>query len=136
MSPSDIEIMYCDTNVPSFNMAFRERGYQVLEADKTAGTVIGGIDVLKKLIGEGRININENSLQSRCPYFDGLQGWKEEVGAYAYHDKDKQLTLKEPDLPVDTHNHWCDAKRYLCYGQEGQQMKAEPSDPLDVEWTY
>ena len=136
LSKSDIQLMYADNNVPAFNKALREAGYPVVEADKSAGTIEAGVDTLKQLIGEGRILINKNSLQHRCPHYDGLQGWIEEVGAYAYETPERQAKLKNPDLPIDNHNHWCDAKRYMVYGEEGDNMSAMPVDDIYTDWEF
>lgn len=111
---SKIDTLWGDVAVPSFQMAFAEAGYPVMpNVDKD---IKGGIDSVKQIISEGRYLVNKGSMESRCPYYDGPQGFKEEVLAYQYMPKDKQRTARNPDLPIAENNHWLDERRYLLHG--------------------
>ena len=111
---SDIETCWGDTASPSFNMSLAEAGYPVVpEVDKD---IKGGIDSVKQAISDNRFFVNKTSLEERCPIYDGPQGFKEEVLAYAYLPKEKQITAANPDKPVDRHNHWADLTRYKLHG--------------------
>lgn len=109
-----LDTMWCDDNVPAFNLALRDAGFPVMEADKTDKK--GTIDTVKRLIRSERYKINSRSLDERDPWYEGPQGFKEEVLGYAYLPIEQQRISLKPDLPVETENHWCDALGYKLHG--------------------
>ena len=114
VAKSQIETVWPDTAVPSFNMSLREAGYPVMnEVDKD---IEGGIDSVKQIIGDNRFFVNATSLEDRCPVYDGPQGTKEEMLSYAYAPKERQFTMSKPDHPVDRNDHFMDLMRYLLHG--------------------
>ena len=111
---SAIDTVWADPSGASFNQSLAEAGYPVVP--KVDTDIIGGIDSVKQLISEGRYFVNTNSLEARCPFYEGPQGWKEEVLAYQYLPVDKQSTAASPDKPIDRYNHWMDDRRYKLHG--------------------
>lgn len=113
VSKSQIKAMFADTNVPGFNKSLRQAGYPVREAKKD---IVACIDSVKSIIGNNLFAINANSLESRDPTYSHPQGLKEEFTVYAYHPESVQETMINPLLPIDKHNHFCDAFGYLVSG--------------------
>ena len=111
---STIDTMWCDDNVPSFNMELREAGFPVHEADKTSKLAI--IDNMKSVIRDGRFFVNKYSLEERCPFYEGPQGIKQEILSYAYLPEEEQRLSRNPDIPIEENNHSLDGAGYQLFG--------------------
>ena len=105
---------WCDTNVPAFNEALRNRGYPVEEAVKT--DKVSNINTVKQVIRDNCLFVNKTSLEQRDVRYEGPQGIKEEILGYAYLSEDEQRTAANPEMPVLVNNHWCDALEYVISG--------------------
>lgn len=112
-----IETMVCDDTPPAFNRELREAGFPVYEAEKKDKR--GIINHVKEIIREDRLRVNRSSLINRCPFYEGPQGFGEEVLGYSYLSPEEQLTSKNPDIPIETENHFCDGLGYLLFHHRG-----------------
>ena len=112
-----ISSMVCDDNVPAFNMELREADFPVHEADKKDKR--GIIGHVKDIIRDDRLLVNKSSLESRCPFYDGPQGVKEEILSYAYLPLEEQLSQRKQDIPIEENNHSLDGLGYLLFHHRG-----------------
>ena len=119
-----IETVWPDTAIPSFNMSLKQAGYPVMDKEKVDKDIKGGIDSVKQIIGDNRFYVNATSLEERCGFYEGPQGFKEEALAYSYLPVEKQVLAAEPDKPVDRYNHWCDLTRYKLHGLRENVLEA------------
>lgn len=110
---SKIQSLHADTNVPGFNLAWRQAGYPIVEAEKD---VLAHVDYMKMMIGDNRFFVNKNSLEWKDPHYEGPQGFKDEVLSYAYLPEEKQETAAKPSHPVKKFDHWIDERMYMLYG--------------------
>lgn len=102
-----------DTNVPEFIKRLRKNKWRVIEAEKGKGSIEDRVDLGKRTIGNNKLYINKNSLMSRDQKYGGPQGFKEEVLGYTYYPEEKQLFMKNPNVPVDKNDHSMNAWEYL-----------------------
>ena len=97
-------------------------GLPIEPADKNSknGGLITGIDNAKKwfkkdheslLINEFSLNFVDPELEKRKLPTSTVQ----ELGIYSYYPIDEQAKRKNPDEPIDKHNHGCDTLRYALW---------------------
>lgn len=102
-----------DTNVPEFIARLKKRGWNVIKAEKGPESIVSRVDLGKKTIRNGDLEVNIQSLLKKDHRYDGPQGFKEEIRAYAYYPEDKQASLKNPNLPMNKNDHSMNAWEYL-----------------------
>jgi len=98
------EVIYSDWNFPQTVNAQRGRGLTVVNADKSAGSVMEGIREVQKLLSSGKLVIDIDA----CPTL-----WKE-LGNYRWQTNSKGEPAV-PEKPVKRDDDSLDALRYAIY---------------------
>ena len=117
-----LEVLWVDHDSDHV-MQCEERGFPVQRADKSAKTALGsvleGIESVKRVLTQNRITINSESLDERDPNaLDKPQGLVEEITGYAHLPQEKRRGSPRDELPVKENDHHCDMARYLIHPLE------------------
>lgn len=115
------EAIYPDPESPSAIEELRRKGLNVREVSKGKDSVQSGIQTIRELLIQGRINVN-----GRC------KNLIHELETYTYPDKEDQKNATEK--PLKENDHALDALRYAITMQELETIGNYVTPP-NTEWS-